>query len=136
MPNDVNDFPKPTINTVLLAPLKGRTKEETFNCTGCAVPNDTGIDSLEFECRNKNSEGRNRAQFEGTNPEFTWENPEKSPRLSNRKSDGPDNILTRQNLKALTCAKVSTFEPHKALTVKVTQCTDVTSCSRVFICDN
>jgi hypothetical protein len=128
-------FPKPTINTVLLAPLKGRTKE-TFNCTGCAVLNGTGIDSLEFECRNKNLEGRDRAQFEGTNPEFTWENPEKSPRLSIRKSDGPDNIQTRQNLHALTCAKLSTCEPRKVLPVKVTQCTDVTSCSRVFICDN
>jgi hypothetical protein len=100
------------------------------------VLNDTGIDSLEFECRNKNLEGRDRAQFEGTNPEFTWENPEKSPRLSIRKSDGPDNIQTRQNLHVLTCAELSTCEPRKVLTVKVTQCTDVTSCSRVLICDN
>ena len=90
----------------------------------------------EFECRNKNSEGRDRVQFEGTNLEFTWENPEKSPRLSIRKSGGPDDTETRQNLNALTCTKLSTFEQHKVLTAKVTQCTDVTSRSRVFICDN
>jgi len=57
-----------------------------------------GIDSPEFEWRNKNSEGRDRVQFEDTTPEFMWETPEKSPRMSIRKSDGLDDIQTRQNL--------------------------------------
>jgi len=61
---------------------------------------------------------------------------QKSPRLSIRKSDGPDDIQIRQNLNALTCTKLSTFHPHKVLTVKVTQCRDMTSGSRVFICEN
>jgi len=42
MPMDVTDFPTSTIYVVLLAPLKGRTKENALNCTGRAVPNDTG----------------------------------------------------------------------------------------------
>jgi len=91
--------------------------------------------SLESECRNKNSEERDHAQFEGTNPEFTWENPEKSPRLSVRKSDGPEDIQTRQKLNALTCAKLSMFEPDKAVIVKVILFWNVTSCTRAFICE-
>ena len=54
------------------------------------MPNDTATDCPKFECRNKNWEGRDRVQFEDTNPEFVWENPEMSPRMSIRKSDGLD----------------------------------------------
>ena len=121
---------------LILAPLRGRTKEGTFTSTGCAVPNDTGTDSPKFVCRNKNSEGRDRAQFEDTNPEFMWETPRKVSKNVKQKIWWSRWHSNPPEPKPLTCTKLSTFERHKVITEKGTHCRDVTSCSRVFICEN
>jgi hypothetical protein len=78
-----------------------------------------------FKYLYENLEGGDRDVFEGTNPDFTWENL-KCRTFSVRKSGGQ----TRHNTSASTCIKLSIFELHNDHKVcHIQECDVVQSCT-------